>query len=107
MVNLGLWLLPFLLTGCFWSSQNSSSQSVKEKVVILTYSSFASEWGPGLDLKREFEKINPQVVIEYVKAEDANLILKKAIALDRAGHRVVDIILGMDNLTYQGKLSVL
>ena len=93
-----------LLSGC-WGT--SSSQKRSEKVVVLTYSSFASEWGPGQELKKLFEKANPKVELEFLKAEDANLLLKKAVALNRAGHRVVDIIMGLDNLTYEKALKEL
>ena len=59
----------------------------------MTHSSFASEFGPGPHLKREFEK-TCKCVVEYRNVGEAGLIVKKL----KLG-TPVDIVMGMDLLS--------
>ncbi len=78
------------------------SLSAKEELVVYTYDSFSSKWGPGLDIKTSFEKKHNNCSIKYVGLNGANTILNR-LKLEGARTKA-DIILGLDmNLLEEAK----
>lgn len=81
------------------SDQAVEAQAGSRKLRVLAYSSFLSTWGPGPTLKRMFEhergiaKPGEKVVIEYLQAEDAGLLLAKLKVFPS------DLVIGFDQFT--------
>ena len=71
-----------------------SSLSVNaEKLVIYTYDSFVSDWGPGPIIEKKFEKkFNTE--IEFVAVDSAATLLSKIIL--EGSSTKADIVLGLD-----------
>lgn len=65
-----------------------------ETLVIYTYDSFVSEWGPGPAILSAFEE-KTGIKVEVIAAGDANTILSRAISEKDAPQ--ADILLGLDN----------
>lgn len=65
----------------------------KPTLTIYTYDSFASDWGPGPQIKAGFEA-NCNCVVDFVGAEDAISALRKAQL--EGDSTKADIILGLD-----------
>ena len=59
----------------------------KEKLIVGTYDSFASEWGPGPEIEKLFEEIC-ECDLEYLTTSQAGTLLSKIFMKDK------DIILG-------------
>ena len=75
------------------SNQEKSSASKANEVVIWTYDSFDSEWGPGVEVsKRFFEKTG--ITIRWESYGDAGAVLSHLL-LDGKDAKA-DIILGLD-----------
>jgi len=77
----------FLLTGLSCKKEKSAD------LVIWTYDSFNSEWGPGPDVTKVFEK-KTGVKITWVSHGDAGQIVSRLI--QEGGNSGADIILGLD-----------
>ncbi|MBE6350497.1 MAG: thiamine ABC transporter substrate-binding protein [Spirochaetaceae bacterium] len=74
---------------------SNSPKKNADELVILTYSSFASEWGPAPLLQKSFyEKTGIKLV--FVDCGDGVQVLNKAIAHKNKPYG--DIILGIDNI---------
>jgi len=74
-----------------------------EKLIIYTYDSFVSEWGPGPIIEKEFEEIY-QIDLELVAVDSAATLLNKVILEGKNTN--ADIILGLDmNLFESAKKS--
>ena len=84
MNNLFIFFLIFLF---------SLSIQAKEKLVIYTYDSFISEWGPGPHIKQTFEERN-DVEIEFFGSESAATLLSKLLLEGKSTK--ADIVLGLD-----------
>lgn len=67
---------------------------VKEKLTIYTYSSFASDWGPGPKIEATFEK-SCQCDLEFVALDDGVSVLNR-LRLE-GKYSQADIILGLDD----------
>ena len=65
----------------------------KPTLTIYTYQSFASEWGPGLALKRAFEKDNA-CHVEFVTTTDSGTLLNRLRMEGK--HSKADLVLGLD-----------
>lgn len=76
----------------FWLNSSDSDQ---DKLRIYTYSSFLSHYGPGPELKKQFEQ-TCNCEVEFVDAGDAGLILQR-LSLNPKDH--VDMVIGLDYLT--------
>ncbi|MDC0861174.1 thiamine ABC transporter substrate binding subunit [Alphaproteobacteria bacterium] len=79
-----------LLTAFFLST----SLVAKEKLNILTYDSFTSEWGPGPLIKKEFESTCNCEVIWTTADSSGALLSRIKLTNNKEGF---DIILGIDN----------
>lgn len=66
----------------------------KEKLVVYTYSSFAS-WGAAPYIKEAFEK-ERQVDVEFVATGDARMMLAKLVAEQEAGKPGADVFIGVE-----------
>ena len=79
-----LYLIIFLL---------SSIQVNAEKLIIYTYDSFVSDWGPGPLIEKKFkEKFNTE--IEFVAVDSAATLFSKIIL--EGSSTKADIVLGLD-----------
>ncbi len=70
-----------------------SIQVNAEKLIIYTYDSFVSEWGPGPLIEKKFEE-NFNTEIEFVAVDSAATLLSKII-LEGTSTKA-DIVLGLD-----------
>jgi thiamine transport system substrate-binding protein len=71
-----------------------ASDSVANKLVVYTYDSFASDWGPGPKIKQAFEA-QCECELEFVSLDDGVSILNR-LRLE-GKHSKADILLGLDN----------
>jgi len=76
---------------------NTKKSSAKE-LLIYTYSSFNSEWGPGPVVFRSFEKIC-NCKVRIVSPGDSGKVLNRAIL--EKNHPKADILLGLNNSEIQ------
>ena len=65
----------------------------EKTVVVYTYESFASEWGPGAEIAKRFKE-KTGYTVRYVICEDSGAVLSKAIAEKR--HPRADVLLGIN-----------
>lgn len=70
-----------------------ANQAESNEVVIWTYDSFVSEWGPGAQISEAFKK-KTGVSIRFVSQGDGGALLAKAIA--EGPQADADVILGID-----------
>ena len=85
-----------LLTGC--SKSPRSAESAKNEVVVYTYDSFISEWGPGPVIKDKFEK-STGLTLTFIDCGDGVDALNKAILEKK--NPFCDVVLGIDNNLYE------
>ena len=71
-----------------------SMSATAEKLVVYTYDSFASDWGPGPGVKQAFEK-KCACELEFVALDDGVSILNRLRLEDK--NSKADIVLGLDN----------
>ena len=75
------------------SKEKSPENALTQTVVIWTYDSFISEWGPGPDVAKIFEE-KTGIKINWESRGDAGLVLSRLLSEgENAG---ADIILGID-----------
>lgn len=78
-----------------YETQKNTEQRIKEvTLVVFANSYFMSQFGPGPELKRNFEKIC-QCTVEYIDVETSVMAIEK-MKLDP--QRRVDVIVGLDHL---------
>jgi thiamine transport system substrate-binding protein len=85
-------LFLFAFSSCKKENAEEGSSSSKE-LVIWTYDSFNSEWGPGPDVTRVFEE-KTGIKITWVSPGDAGEIVSRLLLEGRDAN--ADIILGVD-----------
>ena len=69
-------------------------QDTAEKIVVVyTYDSFASEWGPGAEIAKRFKE-QTGYTVNYVICEDSGSVLSKAMA-EKKNPRA-DVLLGIN-----------
>ena len=86
-----------LITNLFVSaacSKKAAQSAEKKEVVIYTYDSFMSEWGPGSAIASGFEKESGFSAV-YVNCGDAAQVLSKAVL--EKNNVQADVLLGVDN----------
>lgn len=91
-------VLPFLLLLVFYFSLKDSKtpMSSESKIVVYTYSSFASSWGAGVELQSQFLAATG-LVVEFVDIGEAGVILQR---LKLEGERSsADVVLGLDQFS--------
>lgn len=91
-------LFPFvLLLAVYFSLRDSKTPNENtNKVVVYTYSSFASSWGAGVELQKKFlEKTGLQV--EFLDIGEAGVILQR-LKLEGA-RSTADVVLGLDQFS--------
>ncbi|HEY5716153.1 MAG TPA: thiamine ABC transporter substrate binding subunit [Psychromonas sp.] len=71
-----------------------SMSATADKLVVYTYDSFASDWGPGPKVKQAFEK-QCACELEFVALDDGVSILNR-VRLEGENSKA-DILLGLDN----------
>ena len=76
------------------SSKHSSDNKRANEVIVYSYDSFVSEWGPGEQIKTLFEE-KTGLTLTFVDCGDAVQVLSKAI-LEKKNVQA-DVILGIDN----------
>lgn len=81
-----------LLSLCFVSC--SKKEQTAKEVVVYTYDSFISEWGPGPEIARLFQE-KTGIAVTWVDCGDGAQILSKAIS--EKSNPQSDVILGLDN----------
>ena len=81
----------FVFGSC--QKEKSPESAAEKRVVIWTYDSFNSEWGPGPDVSKAFEE-KTGIKISWVSHGDAGEILSRLL-LERENSGA-DIILGID-----------
>ena len=91
VVLVAVLFLLFVPGAC--KKENSQGDSGSREVVIWTYSSFISEWGPGPEVSKIFEE-KTGIKINWVSHGDSGEILSRLLLeQEKSG---ADIILGMD-----------
>ena len=75
-------------------SKKAAQSAEKKEVVIYTYDSFMSEWGPGSAIASGFEKESGFSAV-YVNCGDAAQVLSKAVL--EKNKVQADVLLGIDN----------
>ncbi len=80
------------LCGC----SKKSSSSRQNEVVVYTYDSFISEWGPGPEIEKAFEE-KTGLNLEFVDCGDGVQVLSRAVL--EKNNVQADVILGIDNNT--------
>ena len=88
-------MLKFIVSflTAFGLMASAASANEKPELVIYTYDSFASEWGPGPQIKTEFEK-TCECVVTFVGLDSSVGILGR-LQLEGAASKA-DIALGLD-----------
>ena len=80
-----------------------SPASAKEKLTIYTYESFTAEWGPGPQVKKNFEA-ECGCEVDFVSVADGVALLNR-VKLEGASTKA-DVVLGLDtNLTAEAKAT--
>lgn len=87
--NAGLIGFATLLTTSFIGNVQA-----QEKLTVYTYSSFASEWGPGPKIEKAFEQ-NCQCDLEFIALDDGVSVLNR-LRLEGPNSEA-DILLGLDD----------
>ena len=88
-----IWLLWILAGAAAAGAWIFLQPSQKPQLKILTYSSFASLYGPGALLRKEFEK-TCHCRISWIKGEDSTgLVQRLSLDLD------IDLVVGLDQLS--------
>jgi thiamine transport system substrate-binding protein len=91
--NLSLLFFAVLLLSLFTACRRDSVSQSGNEVVIWTYDSFNSEWGPGPDVAKVFEE-KTGIKLRWVSHGDAGEILARLLLEGKnAG---ADVILGLD-----------
>lgn len=73
------------------------AQEHSKKVVVYAYDSFTAEWGPGPEIKKQFES-KTGYELEFVTFEDATSVLTQAIS--EGGKCRADVLVGIDNFQF-------
>ena len=89
-----LFFILFLGIGAFLLLKKPDD--AKRKLRVMTYSSFAGVFGPGVYLKKEFEKIC-HCQIKWIKVPDSTLFVQR-LSLKKDGFKT-DVVLGLDQLS--------
>lgn len=77
--------------------------SAKEKLTVYTYDSFTAEWGPGPEVKKNFEA-ECGCEVDFVSVADGVALLNR-VRLEGASTKA-DIVLGLDtNLTAEARAT--
>ena len=77
--------------------------SAKEKLTVYTYESFTADWGPGPQVKKNFEA-TCDCEVDFVSVADGVALLNR-VKLEGASTKA-DIVLGLDtNLTAEAKAT--
>lgn len=71
-----------------------AASSTQEKLTVYTYSSFASEWGPGPKIEAAFEK-SCACDLEFIALDDGVSVLNR-LRLE-GGNSQADVLLGLDD----------
>lgn len=64
-------------------------------LVVYTYDSFISEWGPGPVIKEAFEAAHDDIILNFIAMGDSGQVLQRAI-LEKDRPKA-DVIIGIDN----------
>lgn len=83
-----------VLTGCSKKTQNTSDDPRAKEVVVYTYDSFISEWGPGVEIEKLFEA-KTGYELTFVDCGDGVQVLSRAVL--EKNNVQADVILGLDN----------
>lgn len=101
----------FLITATFFSflfltlftPANADTKTKLPELRIYTYDSFTSEWGPGPEIKQEFEKICNCKVSFFAFADGVSILNRLKL---EGKTTKADIVLGLDNnLTYEAQMT--
>lgn len=89
LVSLSVLVLSFY-------KQNNLSQENNKTIVVLTYSTFLKEWGPGPIISEEFTK-QTGIRIKWLEVSNAGMLVENLS--HRRPEELPDVVLGMDFLT--------
>lgn len=90
-------ILFVVIPGSIQALGGSDQEGRGKEVVVYTYDSFVSEWGPGPELKRLFEE-QTGYTLTLVSCGDAAEVLSRAVREKKQPR--ADILLGIDNTLY-------
>ena len=100
---LSLALITSAVTAVSCTKKSSQSSSRKNEVIVYTYDSFASEWGPASKLTELF-KNRTGLTVTFVDCGDAVQAFNRAVL--EKDNTIADIVLGLDNnLTDEARKS--
>ena len=80
-------------TGCSKKSKTINPERAKE-VIVYSYDSFVSEWGPGPEIEEKFEAATKYDLVYVDCGEGINVLNRALLEKDNVQ---ADIILGLDN----------
>ncbi len=86
-------LFSSIFIGCH-SKKDAAPATEKKEVTVYAYDSFLGEWGPGAEIKKQFEA-KTGLIVNFVEFEDAISVMSKAI-LEKDDPQA-DVIIGLDN----------
>ena len=87
-------LTTLMTIGTLFAMPVMAASPVKEKLTVYTYSSFASDWGPGPKIEMAFEKACG-CDLEFIALDDGVSVLNR-LRLEGKNSQA-DILLGLDN----------
>jgi thiamine transport system substrate-binding protein len=87
-------ITAFISIATFIALPVVADSSIKEKLTVYTYSSFASDWGPGPKIEAAFEK-SCACDLEFIALDDGVSVLNR-LRLE-GNNSQADILLGLDN----------
>ena len=94
LFSIFLFLAFVSLVGC----NKEATELRKKQVVVYTYDSFISEWGPAPVLEKLFEEHSDYDLV-FISVGDAAQVLSKA-TVERANPRA-DVLIGIDNNLFE------
>ena len=95
-MKLRLYFLSFIVCLIMLHSTafaGGKADTADKNVVVYTYDSFASEWGPGTEIAKRFQE-QTGYTVTYVVCEDSGSVLSKAIAEKKKPR--ADVLLGIN-----------
>jgi thiamine transport system substrate-binding protein len=94
MNRFSLFFFAATFLGTFASNSTSAFAILKPKLIIYTYDSFVSEWGPGPTLKASFESKCSCEILWVPVADGAAMLARLEVEKTRTK---ADIVLGIDD----------
>jgi len=88
-------IISVLVLSCTKSTKNSATKQLRQKeVVVYSYDSFIGEWGPGPQIKNQFESDTGYTLI-FINCGDSVQAFNRAVL--EKNNVQADVLIGVDN----------